>query len=310
MNITSGKRWLTTTSLVALLLTIAPQLMAEPRPNSLNSISDKPFTYDRTVAFDLKEVSKTDAGGIAVRDIDYTSYAPKHKRVKAYLVKPQGTGPFAGIVYFHWLGEKKSDRTQFLDEAKALAHQGVVSLLIQGFFPWSEPPTNAKADRQQVIDQTIEVRRALDLLLSQKEVDPKRVAYVGHDYGAMYGSVASGFDKRVKTYVLIAAPGTFGDWSLKYWPATAAQGAELYRQTMKEVDPIQYISRAAPASLLFQFANDDKFIPKAVALEFFNAASEPKQIKWYDAKHDLEVEAARVDRDEWLIKELALGKDK
>jgi pimeloyl-ACP methyl ester carboxylesterase len=88
-----------------------------------------------------------------------------------------------------------------------------------------EPPTDGKADRRQVIDQTIEVRRAIDLLLLQPEVDPKRVGYVGHDYGAMYGSIVAGHDKRVKAYVLIAGMGNFGDWSLKYCllPACKAQ---------------------------------------------------------------------------------------
>jgi len=30
------------------------------------------------------------------------------------------------------------------------------------------------------------------LLLTQKEVDRRRIGYVGHDYGAMFGAVASG----------------------------------------------------------------------------------------------------------------------
>lgn len=264
------------------------------------------FAYDRNTPVDLKEVGQTEANGVLVRDIEYAAYASRHGRIKAYLVKPQGKGPFAGILFFHWLGNEKSDRTQFLDEAKSLARQGAVSLLIQGFFPWVEQPTNAKADRQQVIDQTIEVRRALDLLLSQPEVDPKRIGYVGHDYGAMFGSIASGVDKRVKTYVLIAGMGNFGDWSLKYWPVTAAGGAETYRQTMKEVDPIQHISRAAPASLLFQFSNNDKFISKQVAQEFFGAAKEPKRAMWYDTTHEMVIDAALKDRHDWLTKQLGL----
>ncbi|CAN5818198.1 hypothetical protein BH18ACI4_BH18ACI4_11860 [soil metagenome] len=266
------------------------------------------FAYDRFVAFDLKEASVSERNGVLVRDVNYAAYALRHGRIKAYLIKPQKGGRFAGVVFFHWLGRSKSDRSQFLDESIALAGQGVVSLLIQGYFPWLEPPTEGKADRQQVIDQTIEVRRALDLLLLQPEVDPKRVGYVGHDYGAMYGSIVAGLDKRVRAYVLIAGMGNFGDWSLKYWPATAAQGAEAYRQAMKEVDPIQHVSRAKPARLLFQFANNDIFISKSVADEFFGAASEPKQVKRYDSEHDLNIEAARVDRREWLTQQLGISR--
>jgi dienelactone hydrolase len=264
------------------------------------------FAYDSSVPFDLKEESVKEEDGVTIRDVNYASYAPKHGRIKAYLIQPTGKGPFAGILFFHWLGEEKSDRTEFLDEAVALGKQGTASLLIQGYFPWLEMPTDGETDHQQIIDQTIEVRRALDLLLSQPKVDKRRIGFIGHDYGAMFGSIASGVDKRVKTYVMIAGMGTFSDWSLKYWKGPSQKGADAYKQAVKDVNPIAFVSHAAPASLLFQFANNDKYISKEVAEEFFNAASKPKEAKWYDATHDLHIEAARNDRREWLTRQLSL----
>src|SRR5260370_20415133 len=87
------------------------------------------FDYDRSTALDLKEVSARDQDGVSIRDINYAAYNPAHKRIDAYLVKPNGRGRFAGVLFFHWLGNVKSDRNEFLDEAIALARQGTASLL-------------------------------------------------------------------------------------------------------------------------------------------------------------------------------------
>jgi dienelactone hydrolase len=290
--------------LVNLSILSPPVAMAFPQQRSIKS--SQLFTYDRSAAFDLKETSTKEQGGAVIKDVNYAAYASRHGRINAFLVKPKGKGPFAGVLFFHWLGRPKGDRTQFLDEAVALSKQGVVSLLIQGYFPWTEAPTDGPSDRQQIIDQTIEVRRALDLLLAQKEVDRKRIGYVGHDYGAMFGGIASGIERRVKTYVLIAGMGNFSEWSLKYWPVTAAHGNDVYQRAVEDLDPIRYVSHAAPAALLFQFAKTDHYITKEATTAFFDKADEPKEIKWYEAEHDMNVEAARRDRLEWLTRQLRL----
>jgi dienelactone hydrolase len=283
--------------------TMAKVIGKDPQKNSDTA---KLFSYKSSVPFDLKEVSTREENGAEIKDIEYSGYEDKHGRIKAYLVKPKGPGPFAGVVFFHWLGRPKGDRTQFLDEAVALTKQGVESLLIQGYFPWKEPPVDGSTDRQQIIDQTIEARRALDLLLSQKEVDKKRIAYVGHDYGSMFGGIVAGLDRRAKAYVLIAGLGKFSPWSLKYWPKTAKQGNEAYEQAVSPLDPIGFVSQAKSATFLFQFANKDEFITKDEATAFFDQATNPKEIKWYDAEHDLSLEAARKDRDEFLARQLSL----
>jgi len=283
------------------------QSMTLPLPQKPSSESARLFAY-KSVAFDLKEDSVKEQDGVTIRDVHYAAYTPQRGPIRAYLVRPSGKGRFAGLLFFHWLGEPNGDRNEFLDEAVALARQGTVSLLIQGYFPWAVAPKDGETDRQRVIDETIEVRRALDLLISQPQVDRKRIGFVGHDYGAMYGAIVSGLEKRVKTYVLMAGMGNFSAWSLKYWPASAAKGEEAYRLAINALDPIRYVSGAAPAALLFQFSNTDKYIPKATASEFVLAASEPKSVIWYDALHDLNIEAARKDRHEWLTLHLGLAR--
>jgi dienelactone hydrolase len=295
--------------LLLTLMCVWSQATASPLPLKSKDESARLFAYNRAVAFDLKEVSAREQDGVSVRDVDYAAYTQQRGRIKAYLVRPAGKGPYAGVLFFHWLGKPNGNRNQFLDEAVALARQGTVSLLIQGYFPWAIDPVDGKTDRQRVIDETIEVRRALDLLLSQPGVDRQRIGYVGHDYGAMYGAIVAGVDKRVKTFILMAPIGSFSYWSLAYWlKDSAAPFKEAYRQSLNAVDPVSQIPRAAPATLLFQFANSDEHIPKAEAIAFSDAASKPKEVKWYDARHDLLVEAALQDRREWLARQLGLAK--
>jgi dienelactone hydrolase len=293
--------------LVGATLSASTLAIVSAQSKNVSKSITRMFAYDSSRAFDLKEESVKEQDGVTIRDINYAAYAPKHGRIKAYLVQPAGKGPFAGVVFFHWLGDVKSDRTEFLDEAAALGKKGTVSLLIQGYFPWSEEPTDGPTDHRQIVDQTIEVRRALDLLLSQPKVAKRRIGFVGHDYGSMFGAISSGVDKRVKTYVVVAGMGSFSDWSLKYWKGPSKNGADAYQLAMKDVDPIGYVPHSAPATLLFQFANNDKYISKQVANDFYAAASKPKEVKWYNATHDLNIEEARRDRRDWLTRQLRIG---
>jgi cephalosporin-C deacetylase-like acetyl esterase len=310
MHITRIGQWTGILILLAALISMSSSLSALPLSQKSNNESAKLFAYTQSKAFDIREESSKEQDGATIKDITYAAYSPQRGRIKSYLVKPSGKGRFAAVLFFHWYGAPKGDRTEFLDEAVALAKQGVVSLLIQGYLPWAEPFTDLEADRRRVIEQTIEVRRALDLLLSQPGVDAKRVGYVGHDYGAMYGGIVAGVDKRLKACVLVAGMGSFSDWSLKYWPATAAKGEEAYRRGMEAIDPVRFVARAAPAALMFQFANQDKYIPKATATAFYDAGSQPKQLVWYEAKHDLDIEAARNHRRDFLTRQLKLANPK
>ena len=294
---------------LGIFLAVSSQLTASALPHKAKDESARLFNYNRSVAFDLKEESAKEQDGVTIRDVSYAAYTAQRGRVKAYLVQPGGKGPFAGVLFFHWYGRPNGNRSQFLDEAVALAKRGTTSLLIEGYFPWSVAPLNASTDRQRVIDETIEVRRALDLLLSQPGVDPKRIGFVGHDYGAMYGAITAGVDKRVKTYILIAGIGSFSNWSLDYWLKDApAPDKEAYRQALKPIDPITQIAQAKAAALLFQFANSDEHIKREAAIAFYDAARGSKQVKWYEGKHELNVEAARNDRREWLTRQLGLAK--
>jgi len=262
------------------------------------------FRYNDRSPVTINEVSSEQRGDVTVRDITFS--AGPGRQVKTYLVVPKGNGPFAGILWVHWLGEEKSNRTQFLDEAVGLASKGSVSLLVDAM--WSAPRWFGnrvpEKDYENSIRQVIELRRALDLLLSQPNIDKTRIGFVGHDYGAMYGMLMAGVDQRISTFVFIAATQSLNDWAF-LGPQPKSKAAYLKQNSNLELT--DSLRQAKNASKLFQFGKGDFYVSQADAAVLFAAATEPKQRKMYEAGHKMELNDIAKDRDEWLIKQLKLG---
>jgi len=145
----------------------------------------------------------------------------------------------------------------------------------------------------------IDLRRGLDLLTARPDVDPDRLGFVGHSFGALIGAVLAGVDRRVKAAVLMAGTGRFADVAAVNLPDLQGERLEHYRRTLAEIDP------AAPTPLLFQSALRDEVFSEEQSREFFEWANGPKSLEWYDAGHYLD-EAARRDRIAWLAGRLSL----
>lgn len=299
------KRPLSPSSVLRLLRSLAVALCVGGSSVSFATPTPDLFAYDRAAPFNVQETGRETRDAALVRDLTFT---PVDQPVKAYLVTPAATatGPHAAILYVHWLGDPATtNRTQFLDEAVALAGRGVVSLLVEGM--WAVPDWYKnripEEDHARAIRQVIELRRAMDLLLAQPGVDPARVAFVGHDFGAMYGMIASAQDRRAKTYVFMAPTPHFIDWFLfRQQP----KDLEAYKAQLAPLNPVNFVGRLAPAPVFFQFASKDFYVTAEEAAEFYAAANPRKHLATYDADHGLHPPAVAADRVAWLERELGL----
>ncbi|HAY84961.1 MAG TPA: hypothetical protein DCY42_08570 [Chloroflexi bacterium] len=269
---------------------------------------EEQFAYNPRTAFDVREVVTRPRAGALVRDFTYAS--PFDRRRAAYLVRPEGSRshPLAAVLYVHWYEPESPDsnRTQFLDEAVGLASRGVVSLLIETMWSdrdWFIKRTQSQ-DHRNTLEQVVELRQAMDLLLAEPGVDAARLAYVGHDFGAMYGVLMGAVDPRPRAYVLMAGTPRFPDWYL-YYPALEGDARQAFIDSFEPYDPISLVDRLAPAALLFQFGEDDFHVPAEKGQAFFEAAKDPKQIRWYNAGHGLN-QQANSDRLAWLARQLKL----
>lgn len=226
----------------------------------------------------------------------------------AELFRPEHVQDLAAILYIHWYepDSPTSNRHQFEHEAKLLAAQGAVCLLVETL--WSDLDFFLKRtqddDEPNSIQETVNLRRALDFLLAQPDVDSNRVAVVGHDFGGMYGVLMGSLDQRPTHHVIMAATPRFSDWYL-YYPKLEGDPRAQFINRMSEIDPVMHVPNLAPARVLFQFGTRDPHVPRERAEEFFNAARDPKQVQWYDAGHGLN-DQATADRQAWLQTHLRL----
>src|SRR5260370_27472221 len=69
----------------------------------VNRESEQLFAYHRSKDWDLQVISSKDQDGVGIQDVSYASYSPRSGRIKAYIIRPSGKGPFAGVLFFHWL---------------------------------------------------------------------------------------------------------------------------------------------------------------------------------------------------------------
>ena len=210
-----------------------------------------------------------------------------------------------GVLFVHWYDppDKTSNRTQFIDEAVTLAQSGVCSLLIETL--WSNPDWFPKRDRTKDVAQTEailrETRHALQFL--RTFADPKRLAYVGHDFGAMAGASIAADEPQIKTWALQAGTPQWGNWYLLGWRVEGAE-REAIQQRTAHLDATTTLKRAK-GNFFFQFGRNDRFVPDAKANEFAAAAPQPAKVAWYGGGHGLDAQA-RQDRIAWLKQQLRL----
>ena len=272
------------------------------------------FDYNQNAPLEIQEASVDHRGDVSIHDISYAS--PKGGRVPAYLVVPPGKGPFAAVLWGHWYWPNSEffNRKEFLNEAVVLAQAGVVSLLTTG--PGARPghvEVRTPLNEQQMTDliqSIVDLKRGADLLLVRKDVDPHRLAYVGHSYNATAGGFLSGVDKRFKAFVLMAG-GLSNEVDAKaeeykrYRQKVGPEKFDAFVAKYAWLDPGKFVSHAAPATVFLQYATKEDFLTPARAREYEALVSEPKKFKLYEAPHALNAEARR-DRIAFLTEQLEL----
>ena len=261
------------------------------------------FDYDRSAPLDVRIAKSWQEGSATFEDLTFAAPAG---RVHAELVMPteeKKTGPC--VLFVHWLGDPKTTNlTEFLPDARALSAKGVTSLLVDAMWAqpgWFDTLRRPDTDFDDSVRQVIALRRALDVLQAQPHVDATRIAYVGHDFGSMYGAILSAVDPRPTCYVLMAGVPTLSEWFLL---GVQPKDKAAYVDRMSALDPIKYLARSKARSFMFQDALKDSYVPVREAEAFAEAAPGERASFFYASDHALAAPQITDDRLQWLTARL------
>lgn len=276
------------------------------------------FDYDRTEPFDTQREKLASRPTAHVWGASFAG--PKGGRVNYVLVEPLPQGKpaqtrRAGVIFQHGGGQSM---TNYLSEALILAELGVVSIIPDA--PGRGPGKNNDVSsmspaemRDHFAEIVIVERRVLDLLLQQPDVDPKRIAYVGHSYGGVAGGVLAGMEPRISSFVLMGAVTSEAE-------RIAENGGEVWQRMKQSMTPEEF-ARALEGVLAI---DPGRFLPKATAPVFVQCAKfdtddnvrgcplihqragGPKRLTWYDDDHNFTALEALRDRLYWLETTLKL----
>ena len=271
------------------------------------------FDYDYDAPLSVTENSVQRESEYTLYDIHYDS--PKGGNVPAYLLLPEGSGPFAGLILMHG---SSGSRESLLPFAKDLVLTGATVLTISG--PSARTPNRdwihfTPQDREQQIQLISDLRRGVDLLIQHAGVDPSRIGYVGYSYGAAMGGLVAGVEHRIKAYGLMVGDGglvnhfTDNGQPLGWLENLSSSDREVWLHAMNPIEPINFVGQASPSALFFQNARRDSLVAEEDALEYQAAGSEPKRVEWYDSDHGLPPQAYS-DMVDWLAGQIGIDATK
>ena len=212
-------------------------------------------------------------------------------RLKAFLWKPTGPGPFPAVLFCHGSGGADADHTAGLpitEAAEKLAplflKHGYAFLYLfrrgqglsadQGPFMQDmlqrEESAKGKESRQHLqfvlatTDHLEDVIAGLAVLKATPGIDPRRVAIMGHSFGGQLTLLAAERDNTIRAAVTVSAAA--GSWQ---------RSAELRERLLRAVD------KSTAPIMLIQAANDYSTAPSYALSDELKRLHKPHLLKIY-----------------------------
>jgi dienelactone hydrolase len=283
--------------------------LARPDFGGVASAADRGlFAYDVNAPLNLQKAVESTNNGVEVSTISFSS--PDGGSVTGLLFDPVTRSSLRpGIVLMHGM---PGNARVMVAQAQLLADFGAVVIAIDAPFArrGGSPIQFTVEDRGEQIQLIKDLQRAVDVLRALPNVDDERIAYLGFSYGGAMGALFVGIEKRLKAAVLVVGDGglvshSTGPEDFSFMASLSCATRLDWFRAMGPIEPIRFIPHASPTPLLLQSGRLDALVPVADAEDLHEAAPAPKTIRWYDAGHGLNLQAA-WDRHDWLHEKIGL----
>ncbi len=266
------------------------------------------FAYDAAAPLNLQKTVEATENGVEISTIAFDS--PDGGFATGMLFDPVTRSSLRpGIVLMHGM---PGTAGQMAGLGAALAQYGAVVIAIDAPFARrsGEAVLFSNQDRAEQIQLIKDLQRAVDVLRAQPNVDDERIAYHGTSYGGAMGALFAGVEERLKTAILVVPDGGLvthftGPEDMQFMESLPCETRNAWLESMTPIEPIRFISHAAPTPLLIQSGRQDNLVPAADAELLHAAAPEPKTVQWYEAGHGLNQQAL-IARHEWLVEHIGL----
>lgn len=239
-------------------------------------------------------------------------------RVEGYLLEPETRGQGRpGAVVLHSTVDSSIKQPAGLDGPEDkhiglhLARRGYVAFCPRCFLWQYGPPDNISAavdwlrerhpDIRGMAKMLFDARRAVDVLVSRPNVDPKRIGAIGHSLGGKEVLYLAAFDERVR-----AAVSSEGGIGISYsnWEAPWYLGETVQRPGFP-LDHAQVLALTAPRAFLLiggDSADGTMSWPYIEAvMPVWNLLGEPRAVGLFDHHEGHAVpESARAHAYAWL----------
>jgi len=212
-------------------------------------------------------------------------------QVPAIVMLPGAEKRVPAVLLLHAYSSSKERLADTM--GRALAARGIASLAIDLPLHGARDDaiiTEARTNPLRLVQHwnmaLAEARAAINWLTEQAAIDSQHVSVSGYSLGSYVALQTAAADERV-TSVIVAAG---GDLPVTPWTSVVRMIS----------DPLRSAKSLHGRPLLMLHGRYDRTIRPEQAQRFYDAASEPKELRWYNTGHILPP-AAADDAAAWLL---------